>query len=121
MLISCINIVNTTASNIDLRRQEFAQLRVIGVSQKGLITMVLLEGVISSILANIIGIVIGLAISYGVFRLVVTTMYGYQYQFPWIGILISMVVSTLVLCGSIYLPLKKLNHNMADCLKTGNE
>lgn len=121
VLISCINIVNTTASNIYLRRQEFAQLRVIGVSQKGLIKMVLLEGIISSIVANIIGIVIGLAISYGLFRLVVTTIYGYQYQFPWIGILISMVVSTLVLCGSIYLPLKKLNHNMADCLKTGNE
>lgn len=121
VLISCINIINTTASNIHLRRQEFAQLRVIGVSQKGLVKMVLLEGVISSLLANAVGIVIGLTVSYGLFRTVVTILYGFKYQTPWMGVLISVVVSTLVLCGSIYLPLRKLDNNIADSLKTSGE
>lgn len=121
VLISCINIVNTTASNIHLRRQEFAQLRVIGVSKKGLVKMVLLEGVISAIFANIIGAVIGLSISYGLFRMILTVLYGFKYRFPWEAIIISLLASFLVLCGSIYIPLKKLDGNMADSLKTGDE
>ncbi len=121
VLMSCLNIVNTTASNIYLRKREFAQLRVIGVSKKGLIKMVLLEGVISSILANIIGIVIGIAISYGMFRLVITMLYGYIYRIPWGAMLLSVIVSSLVFCGSIYAPLKGLNSSMADDLKTGGE
>lgn len=121
VLISCINIINTTASNIHLRRQEFAQLRVIGVSKRGLVKMVLLEGVISSILANLIGIIVGVSISYGMVRMSLTILYGYQYHIPWEGILIGLVISTIVLCGSIYLPLKKLDNNMAECLATGNE
>lgn len=121
VLISCINIVNTTASNIHLRRQEFAQLRVIGVSKKGLVKMVILEGVISAVFANVIGAVIGLSVSYGLFRLTLTMIYGFQYRFPWEAILISIAVSSLVLCGSIYIPLKKLDGNMADSLKSGNE
>lgn len=121
VLISCINIVNTTASNIHLRRQEFAQLRVIGVSKKGLVKMVILEGVISAVFANVIGAVIGLLVSYGLFRMTLTMIYGFQYRLPWEAVLISIVVSSLVLCGSVYIPLKKLDGNMADSLKTGNE
>lgn len=121
VLISCINIVNTTSSNIHLRKQEFAQLRVIGISKKGLMKMVLLEGVISVFFANVIGNIIGISISYGMFRMIFTLLYGYHYRFPWDAVVIGLLVSIIVLCGSIYLPLKKLDGNMADNLKTGNE
>lgn len=121
VLISCINIVNTTASNIHIRRQEFAQLRVIGVSRKGLMKMVLLEGVISTIFANIIGMIIGLSISYGMFRMIVTITFGIVYKVPWIAMVISFVVSYIVLCGSIFIPLRKSDLNMAESLKISGE
>lgn len=36
-VLSSVNIVNTTAGNLHLRRKEFAQLRVIGMSRKRLL------------------------------------------------------------------------------------
>lgn len=119
--MSCLNIINTTASNIYLRKNEFAQLRVIGFSKKNLLKAVMLEGVFSSVCANIIGVLLGVLLSYGVFRLVITILYGYIYRIPWGAMGISVVVSTLILCGSIYLPLRGLNSNLADDLKKGGE
>ena len=62
LCVSSLNIINTTASNLYLRRQEFAQLRAIGVSVRELRKMVMLEGVISVICANVVGDVLGFAV-----------------------------------------------------------
>lgn len=121
VMMSIFNIINTTASNLYLRRKEFAQLRVLGISKKRLTKMVLLEGVIAAIAANLIGIVLGGVISGGGFRLVVTILSGYQYHFPFIAALLGILVSTLILCGSIYVSLKGLKQDMAGDLAAGGD
>ena len=119
--MTALNIMNTTASSLYLRKKEFAQLRVIGMSKKRLTKMVMLEGVIATIVANIIGIAIGFLLSYGFFRLVITSLFGYGYSISVLGIIISMVVSILILCGSVYLPLRGLKQDVAADLATGGE
>lgn len=119
--MTALNIMNTTASSLYLRRKEFAQLRVIGMSKKRLTKMVMLEGVIATIVANIIGIIIGVLLSYGFFRLVITSLFGYKYSVSVLGIGIGMVVSVLILCGSVYLPLRGLKQDVAADLATGGE
>ncbi|MGN0155056.1 MAG: ABC transporter permease [Lachnospiraceae bacterium] len=119
--MTTLNIINTTASSLHLRRKEFAQLRVIGISKKRLMKMVMLEGVISVIVANIIGIGLGALLSFGLFRLIMTTLYGFEYTFSVVGMVIGMVMSVLILCGSVYLPLRGLKQDVAGDLSTGGE
>ena len=52
-ILSSVNIINTTAGNLHMRRKELAQLRVLGMSRKRLIHTVMLEGVMATALSNI--------------------------------------------------------------------
>ena len=118
--MAALNIINATASNLYLRRKEFAQLRVIGVSKKRLMKMVLLEGVITTIVADLIGILLGVALSAYIYR-IATTLFGVSYQFPLVAALLGIVASILLLCGSIYIPLRGLGQNMAADLTAGGD
>ena len=44
VLVSAFNTVNVTISNLHLRKYEFAQLRAIGMTKRGVLKAVLLEG-----------------------------------------------------------------------------
>lgn len=118
--VSSVNIINTTASNIHLRRKEFAQLRVIGVSKQRLIKMVMLEGVITAIIANILGFIVGNAFSYGVYWFM-RMMWDVDYTIPWLGMVLGMILSVVVLCGSVYFPLMNMKRTMAEELAISGE
>ena len=119
--MSTFNIINTTASNLHLRRKEFAQLRVIGMSKERLMKMVMLEGVIADIVANIIGIILGTLISLISMGQVVKYVLGSHMHFPFLAALGGIIVSTLITCGSIYVPLRGLRQDMAADLATGGD
>lgn len=119
--MTTFNVINTTAGNLHSRRKELAQLRVLGVSKNGLMKMVMLEGVIETIVANAIGIVLGVAISYGVFRLTLTLLFGVKYHFPFAATLVAFLVTTAILCGSVYYSLKGLKQDVAGDLATGGD
>lgn len=121
MMVS-FNIINTSASNLYLRRKEFAQLRVIGISKKHLMKMVLLEGVITAVTANGIGIILGSIISGGVYTFVIRYLIGgLPYRFPFAAVLSGIVISSLITCGSLYVPLKELKQDMASDLSIGGD
>lgn len=120
MVVSALNIINTTASNLYLRRKEFAQLRVIGVSRKRLMRMVMLEGIITAVVADGIGIVLGGTIS-GLLFLVLTLLYRISFHFPIWAALGCIPATFLLLCGSIHTSLKHLKPNMAEDLTAGGD
>ena len=115
-----MNIVNTTASNLYLRRQEFAQLRAIGVSVRELRKMVMLEGVISVICANIVGDVLGFAVMMPLAKAALV-LFMVKLTFPIIGAVIGFVLSVLVMCGSIYIPMKRMSNRIADDLNAAGD
>lgn len=117
LLLNSCNIINTTVSNLHLRKKEFAQLRVIGVSKRRLMKIVMMEGVITVLLGNLIGWIIGLGTGYGVYY-VFEMISAIPFQIPFFAILCSLGISVLLICGSIYVPMRGLGQNMADDLKT---
>lgn len=119
--MTTLNIINTTANNLHLRRKEFAQLRVIGVSQKGLMKMVMLEGVISSLVAALIGIVLGVLLSFISFGQMIIILFDANIYFPFWEAAVGVAGSTLIICGSIYMPLRTIRQNMAADLATGGD
>ena len=121
VMMTSFNIINTTAGNLHLRRKEFAQLRVLGISKKRLMNMVLLEGVITMVVANGLGIIIGGGLSFAIFRGIITTLFGYTYRFPFAAALFGVLISTGILCGSIYIPLKGMKQDMAADLASGGD
>ena len=120
VIVTTANIVNTTSSNIQMRRKEFAQLRVIGVSQKRLIKMVVLEGVITTIVANFWGILIGNVISYVVF-IFLNMIMGLDFSIPWTGMILGLLYSVAVFCGSAYVGIRSLKQNVASDLAASGE
>lgn len=120
VLMSALNFINATASNLHLRRKEFAQLRVIGTSRDRLMKMVLLEGVIMTVVSNVFGILLGTGISFGVFQ-ILTMTYGIEFSFPIVATIGCMLVSILLLCGAIYVPMRNLSQSMVGDLTTGGD
>lgn len=120
MVMAALNIINATASNLHLRRQEFAQLRVIGVSRRHLMRMVMLEGIITTVVADVIGIAIGLGVAYLLFWYLTQIIYA-RFYFPLGTILLCVLGTGLLLCGSIYVSLRNMKQNMAEDLKTGGD
>ena len=104
-----------------MRRKEFAQLRVIGVSKKGLFKMVMLEGVIAAIISCVLGVVLGAGISYGLIMWIFIYFRDVEFVFPWIPALFSIIISVLILCGAVYFPLKKMGNDVAADLATAGE
>ncbi len=113
--LGAVNMINATAGNLHMRRKEFAQLRVIGMSRKRLIKTVLLEGIMAVVMSNIIGTVIGTGIYYGEYyflRLLINLKFAPSIP----AILIGCVMSAVLVFGSIYVPIRKLPQSMAEDL-----
>ncbi|MDE6026235.1 MAG: ABC transporter permease [Lachnospiraceae bacterium] len=120
IVISSVNIINTNAGNLYMRRQELAQLRVIGMSKKKLCRIVLLEGIITTIIANVIGCISGFLCLLPL-RTTFDFLYDMKISFPVTGTVAGLVISIIVLCGSVYFPIKRLSNSLLDNLNAGGD
>ncbi len=111
LVMSSLNIINTTASNLHLRRLEFAQLRVIGVSVKRLRRMVMLEGVITTLVANIIGDALGFAVIAPMFK-PMNVMLGIRFSYPIIAVVVGLMISLTIFCSSVYIPMRRMGQGV---------
>lgn len=119
--MTMFNTLNATASSLYMRRRELAQLRVLGLSKKGLFKLVMLEGVIEALIACVLGIIIGTVVSLGMFYGVIVFFQSIDYAFPLLAVLLSVVVTVLILCGAVYFPLKSMPNDVAAELMTAGE
>lgn len=120
VVVNMLNVINTTASDLHLRRKEFAQLRVLGMSKKKLTFTVLLEGLIAAFFSGIIGVASG----YLIVTLVMKAVnYGFyvEFSFSWGWSALLVLISTLILCLTVYLPIRGMKLNMAEELAAGGE
>ncbi|MDE5873603.1 MAG: ABC transporter permease, partial [Lachnospiraceae bacterium] len=119
-IVITINIINTSAGNLYIRRQELAQLRVIGVSKKRLCRIVWLEGIITAIIANVIGWILGFGFINPI-RSALNAIYGAKLSYPVIAAILGLVISIIVLCGSVYFPIKRMSNGVLDNLNAGGD
>ena len=121
VLVNCLNILNVTMSNLALRRNEFAQLRAIGMTKGSLYKGVILEGVIMWIAACILGIAAGIPILYLIYKEILIYLIYSEFSLNWLAIIVAAVLSFIVLIGAYYFPMKRMKLDVAEELMRSGE
>ena len=119
-LISVANVFNTISTNIQLRRQEFAMLKSVGMTQKGFNRMMNYECVLYGLKGLIYGIPVALGLSILMYK-AMTQGWNAEYLFPWQGILISTVSVFAVVFATMLYSMKKVKKdNPIEALRNEN-
>lgn len=106
-LIGCVNIINTLTTNIILRKREFAALKSIGLTQKGLRKMITLEGMLYGIVGSIYGSVIGSILSYMIYN-GISSVREQSFMLPYEAIGIAVAGAMLIGYLSVLAPLQRI-------------
>ena len=116
-ILSVINIFNIITSNIRLRRNEFAELKAIGMSQKQINRMLRLEGIFYGTTSIVLGLVISIIILYVLYiNMLDTEIYGFTISVPLI--LITIILTYLVIFISIKFAKRKMKkENISDVIR----
>lgn len=116
-LIGSVNIINTLTTNIILRKREFAALKSIGLTQKGLKKMITLEGLLYGLVGSIYGSVIGCAASYGMY-IGLGSVREFPWTIPWDAIAIAAVSAIIIGYISVLAPLRRIkNENLIEAIR----
>lgn len=116
-LIGSVNIINTLTTNIILRRREFAALKSIGLTQKGLKKMIVLEGLLYGIMGSIYGSIIGSGLSYVMFY-GLSGVREFSWRIPWNAIAIAGICSLVIGYLSVLSPLARINkENLIEAIR----
>lgn len=95
-LIGITNIFNTITTNMNLRKQEFAMLKSVGMTSREFKNMIRLESAFIGAKALAFGISIGLGLSYLIYHFM-EAQSGFVFSFPVVPIVISIVVVYLLI------------------------
>ncbi|NLZ49526.1 MAG: FtsX-like permease family protein [Clostridiales bacterium] len=116
-LISCVNIINTLTTNILLRKREFASLKSIGLSQKGLRKMIVLEGLLYGIVGSIYGSIAGTGLSYLMYN-AFDGIREFKWPVPWNAILIATVAALVIGYIAVLSPLSRIKkENLIEAIR----
>lgn len=119
-LIGVTNVFNTITTSMNLRRQEFAMLKSIGMTNKEFNRMIRLESLFVGLKSLLWGIPIGICLSYLIYRLVSEDI-GLPYKLPIVAILISIVAVFILITSLMKYSMSKINkQNMIDTIRNEN-
>ncbi|MFC5703966.1 ABC transporter permease [Cohnella faecalis] len=118
-LIAFINILNTVSTNLILRTKEFAVLKAIGMTQKQLNKMILLEGALLGVFAALNGILIGVALDFSIQRLF-SDVVEMAWTIPWRNMGIAFAGAMITILVATIWPMRTLKKvNIVDALRRG--
>jgi putative ABC transport system permease protein len=106
-LIGSVNIVNTITTNIILRKREFSALKSIGMTQKGLRKMILLEGILYGIVGTVYGSIVGCGLSYVIFR-GMNDVRELSWPIPWDSMAVAGTAALIIGYLSVLAPLSRI-------------
>lgn len=106
-LIGSVNIINTLTTNIILRRREFAALKSIGLTQRGLQKMISLEGILYGIVGSFYGSILGLLLSYMLYK-GIGDIREQSYALPLDSILIAAAGAMIIGYLSVLAPVRRM-------------
>ncbi|KOS02487.1 ABC transporter permease, partial [Paenibacillus polymyxa] len=118
--IAFLNIVNTVSTNLILRTKEFATLKAIGMTQKEVRKMIILEGVFYGLFAAVIGVILGTTLNYGI-QVLFASALDTDWVFPWYSIGIAFAGSMITTIVATIGPMYRLNKvSIVDALRSEN-
>ena len=119
-LIAAANVFNTISTNVMLRRREFAMLKSIGMTDRGMRKMLSYECVICGLRALLLGLPVSVGVTFLIHRIVSEELERSFYM-PWHGIEIAVgSVFLVVFVTMLYARHKLSKDNPIDALKNEN-
>lgn len=116
-LIGSVNIINTMTTNIILRKREFASLKSIGLTQRGLRKMIILEGMLYGIIGTIYGSIAGCGLSYLMYR-GLNGVRDFNWPIPWKAIVIAGIAALVIGYLSVLAPLSRIKkENLIEAIR----
>ncbi|MBO7338798.1 MAG: ABC transporter permease [Lachnospiraceae bacterium] len=123
-MIGITNVINAIGTNMELRSQEFARLRSIGMTSKQLRNMVRAEMVILGGKGMLYGILIGTGISYALYRFLWESSdksYDFAFRFPLLESAICITFVSLLLALITERRIRKMERrNIVETLRNEN-
>ena len=119
-LIGITNIFNTITTNMELRKQEFAMLKSIGMTTKEFNRMIRLESLFMGIKSLFFGVPIGVALSYVIYHFL-SEESGLPYKLPIVAIIIAVVVVFILISLIMKYSMSKINkQNSIETIRNEN-
>ena len=119
-LIGVTNIFNTITTNMNLRRQEFAMLKSVGMTSKEFSRMIRLESIFMGAKSLLFGIPIGLGLSYLEYKPLLGEQ-GLSFDIPILAIIISIIVVYLLITILMKYSMSKINkQNTIETIRNEN-
>lgn len=120
-MIIGLNVCNTISSTIDVRRNEFAVLRSVGMTSGGLKKMLLLESVLYGMKSLIFAIPISLIIHYVMYSMISKGMTPFVFYINWGAYGIAVIMVALVVVTAMLFSLRSIEKvEIVKELKTGS-
>ena len=119
-LIGITNIFNTITTNMELRKQEFAMLKSVGMTTKEFNRMIRLESIFMGVKSLFFGIPIGIVLSYLIYHFL-SEESGIPYKPPVVAIIISIVVVFILISLIMKYSMSKINkQNTIETIRNEN-
>ena len=119
-LIGITNIFNTITTNMELRKQEFAMLKSVGMTNKEFNRMIRLETLFMGTKSLLFGVPIGIALSY-LIHIYFSVDSSSPYQLPLTGILISIFTVFILISLIMKYSMNKINkQNTIETIRNEN-
>ncbi len=119
-LISVANVFNTVTTNVALRRRDYAMLRSMGMTARGINRMSNFECLIYGTRSLLFGLPIAVLMTYLIY-LVTVSMAHLRFELPWTAIGIAVIsVFIVVSVSMLYSTGKMKRDNPIDALKEEN-
>lgn len=120
-LIALTNVFNTITTNINLRTRDFAMLKSVGMSNKGIRKMMIYECLLYGTRSLLWGLPLSLGVSYLIYRAIDRSV-EQSYAIPWLAIAIVCVSVFLFVAISMIYALRQFNKkNILESLKNEND
>ena len=107
-LIGITNIFNTITTNMELRKQEFAMLKSVGMTNKEFKRMIRLESTFMGVKSLFFGVPIGIGLSYLIYHFLQEES-GLPYKLPVVGIIIAIVAVFILISSLMRYSMNKIN------------
>ena len=119
-LIGITNIFNTITTNMELRKQEFAMLKSVGMTTKEFNRMIRLESLFMGLKALLFGVPIGIGLSYLMYHFL-SKETGTPYHLPSVAILISVLAVFILISLIMKYSMNKINkQNTIETIRNEN-
>ena len=119
-LIAAANVFNTITTNINLRRREFAMLKSVGMTAKGMRRMLNYECLLYGTKALLYGLPVSVGVTYLIY-LSINEGIDTSFFVPWVAVAVAVLSVFLVVFSTMMFSMSKIKKdNPIDALKNEN-